>query len=92
MISIHLCSVKMRNIHNVVTDVQEEIKANHFPVVGHVRDTVEGWTIVEFTADQCVLQFEVHLENQVSCVLNQQGFTNAQRDIIMEVFTQKMFD
>jgi hypothetical protein len=82
----------MRNIHNVVTDVQEKVTADHFPVVGNVPDGVHGWTIVEFRAGDCLLQFEVHLENQVSCVLNQRGFTKAQRDLIMEIFTQMMFD
>lgn len=82
----------MRNIHNVVTDVQENVKANHFPVVGNVCGDQGEWTNVEFTTEGCLLRFEVHLGNQVSCVLEQVGFTNAQRDTIIEVFTQMMFD
>lgn len=82
----------MRNIHNVVTDVQEKVTADHFPVTGNLPDGVHLWTIVEFTAEDCILRFEVQLENQVSCVLLQRGFTNAQRDTIMEIFTNMMFD
>jgi hypothetical protein len=82
----------MRNIHNVVTDVQEKVTADHFPVTGNLPDGVHVWTIVEFTAEDCILRFEVQLENQVSCVLLQRGFTNAQRDTIMEIFTNMMFD
>jgi hypothetical protein len=81
-----------KNIHNVVTDVQEKVTADHFPVTGNLPDGVYGWTVVEFTAGDCLLQFEVHLEHQVSCILVQRGFTNAQRDTIMEIFTQMMFD
>ena len=81
-----------RNIDNVVTDVQEKVTADHFPVVGNLPDGVHVWTIVEFTAGDCLLQFEVHLEHQVSGILVQRGFTNAQRDTIMEIFTQMMFD
>lgn len=82
-----------KNIHNVVTDVQEKVTADHFPVTGDVRDTVDGWTIVEFKNDnQDFLQFEVHLEHETSCILVQQGFTNDQRDTIMEIFTHMMFD
>ena len=83
---------EMRNIHNVVTDVQEKVTADHFPVTGNLPDGVHVWTIVEFTAEDCILRFEVQLENQVSCVLLQRGFTNAQRDTIMEIFTNMMFD
>lgn len=81
-----------KNIHNVVTDVQEKVTADHFPVTGNLPDGVHAWTVVEFTAGDCILQFEVHLENQVSCVLSQRGFTNDQRDTIMEIFTNMMFD
>jgi len=81
-----------KNIHNVVSDVQANITANHFPVKGHVGETVEGWTIVEFKNDNHdILQFEVHLEHETSCVLIHRGFTNDQRDAIMEVFTTLMF-
>jgi hypothetical protein len=83
----------MRNIHNVVTDVQEKVTADHFPVKGDVGQTVDDWTIVEFKNDNGdLLQFEVHLEYENCCVLIQRGFTNDQRDAIMEVFTQMMFD
>jgi len=86
-------SIKMRNIHNVVSDVEEKVTADHFPVKGHVGETVEGWTIVDFKNDnQDLLQFEVHLEHENSCVLIQRGFTNDQRNTIMEIFTQMMFD
>jgi hypothetical protein len=82
----------MRNIHNVVSDVQENITSNHFPVKGDVGQTVDNWTIVEFTNDNGdLLQFEVHLEYENCCVLIQRGFTNDQRDAIMEIFTQMMF-
>jgi len=82
----------MRNIHNVVSDVQEKVTADHFPVKGDVGETIEGWTIVEFKNDnQDFLQFEVHLEHENSCVLVQRGFTNDQRDAIMEIFTNMMF-
>lgn len=82
----------MRNIHNVVSDVQENITLNHFPVKGDVGQTVDNWTIVEFTNDNGdLLQFEVHLEYENCCVLIQRGFTNDQRDAIMEVFTNTMF-
>jgi len=82
-----------KNIHNVVTDVQEKVKADHFPVTGNVGETVDGWTIVEFTAcNQDLLRFEVHLDHQTSCVLETRGFTFDQRNTIMEIFTQMMFD
>jgi hypothetical protein len=82
-----------KNIHNVVTDVQEKVTADHFPVKGAVGETVDGWTIVEFNNDnQNFLQFEVHLEHENSCILVQRGFTNDQRDTIMEIFTRMMFD
>ena len=82
----------MRNIHNVVSDVEEHMTANHFPVKGEVGQTVNDWTIVEFKNDNGdFLQFEVHLEYENCCVLIQRGFTNDQRDAIMEVFTNTMF-
>jgi len=81
----------MRNIHNVVSDVQDNITTNHFPVKGSVREPQTEWIIVEFRSDNCLLQFEVHIGNEVSCVLKQNGFTNDQRDAIMEVFTTLMF-
>jgi hypothetical protein len=82
----------MKNIHNVVSDVQDKVTSDHFPVKGDVRDTVEGWTIVEFKTDgQDFLQFEVNLEYENMCVLVQRGFTNDQRDTIMEIFTNMMF-
>jgi hypothetical protein len=81
-----------KNIHNVVTDVQEKVTADHFPVTGNVGETIDGWTIVEFTtSNQDVLRFEVHLDHQNSCVLETRGFTFDQRDTIMEIFTQMMF-
>jgi hypothetical protein len=80
------------NIHNVVTDVQEKITADHFPVLGRVGETVEGWTIVEYTnSNQDLLRFEVHLVHQNSCVLETRGFTIDQRNIIMNIFTSMMF-
>jgi hypothetical protein len=83
----------MRNIHNVVTDVQEKVTADHFPVKGNVGETVDGWTIVEFTtSNQDILRFEVHLEYQNSCILELRGFTFDQRDTVMEIFTHMMFD
>jgi dihydrodipicolinate reductase len=82
-----------KNIHNVVTDVQEKVTADHFPVKGSVGETIDGWTIVEFTTpNQDMLRFEVHLEHQNSCVLQTRGFTTDQRDTIMEIFTNMMFD
>jgi len=78
---------------NVVSDVQVKVTADHFPVTGSVGETVDGWTIVEFTnSTHDLLRFEVHLEHQTSCVLETRGFTFDQRDTIMEIFTQMMFD
>ena len=82
-----------KNIDNVVTDVQEKVTADRFPVKGTVGETTDGWTIVEFTThNQDILRFEVHLDHENSCVLETRGFTTDQRDTIMEIFTHMMFD
>ena len=62
---------EMPNLDNVVSDVQDEITSNHFPVVGTVCDTQEGWTIVRFTSPgDDVLEIEVHMENQMILVIS----------------------
>jgi hypothetical protein len=82
----------MKNIHNSVSDVQDFITDNHFPVFGTVMDTVDGWTIVEFTnLNHDIIRLEVHLEDQNSCVLLQRGFTNDQRDLLMDTFMRIVF-
>ena len=84
-----------RNIHNVVSDVQENVTANHFPLQGSVWGVEGEWTVVQFKNPNNpagnFLNIEVHLENQVACVLEQVGFTNDQRDTIMEIFTDMMW-
>ena len=85
----------MPNIHNVISDVQEKVTADHFPITASVWGVEGEWTVVQFKCahnpNGNFLNIEVHLENQVSCVLEQVGFTNAQRDTIMEIFTQLMW-
>lgn len=85
----------MPNIDNVVSDVEENVTANHFPLRGSVWGVEGEWTVVQFKnphdPDHMFLNIEVHLENQVSGVLEQRGFTNAQRDTIMQIFTDLMF-
>jgi hypothetical protein len=82
----------MKNIHNSVSDVQDFITNNHFPVVGTVMDTIDGWTIVEFTnLNHDIIRLEVHLEDRNSCVLLQRGFTNDQRDLLMDTFMRIVF-
>ena len=84
-----------RNIHNVVSDVQENVSANHFPLQGSVWGVEGEWTVVQFKNPNNpagnFLNIEVHLENQVACVLEQVGFTNDQRDTIMEICTDMMW-
>ena len=84
-----------KNIHNVVSDVQENVSANHFPIQGSVWGVEGEWTVVQFKNPNNpagnFLNIEVHLENQVACVLEQVGFTNDQRDTIMEIFTDMMW-
>lgn len=86
----------MRNIHNVVTDVQEKVTADHFPLQASVWGVEGEWTVVQFknpnNPEGNFLNIEVHIENEVSGVLEQVGFTNDQRNTIMEIFTQMMFD
>ena len=82
----------MKNIHNSVSDVQTHITNNHFPVVGNVKETRHDWTIVEFTnINEDLLRLEVHLGDKNACVLAQQGFTNDQRDLIMNTFMRMVF-
>ncbi len=86
----------MRNIHNVVSDVQDKVTADHFPLIGSVWGVEGEWTVVQFknphNPDHMFLNIEVNIQNEVSCVLEQVGFTNDQRDTIMEIFTNTMFD
>ena len=86
----------MRNIDNVVSDVEEKVTADHFPIQASVWGVEGEWTVVQFknphNPQGMFLNIEVHLENQVSGVLEQVGFTNDQRDTIMEIFTHMMFD
>lgn len=83
----------MRNIENVVSDVQDEITSNHFSIQGTVGHTQGGWTVVKFTSPQGdVLDIEVHLEDQNTCVINMSGFTYDQRNLIMTLFIRKAFD
>jgi len=83
------------NIHNVVSDVQEKVTADHFPIQGSVWGVEGEWTVVQFknphNPDGNFLNVEVHIENQVMCVLEKVGFTNDQQYTIMEIFTQMMF-
>jgi hypothetical protein len=85
----------MPNIHNVISDVQEKVTANHFPITASVWGVEGEWTVVQFKCannpDRNFLNVEVHIENQVSCVLEQVGFTNDQRYTIMEIFVSTMF-
>uniref|UniRef100_A0A6C0CG07 Uncharacterized protein n=1 Tax=viral metagenome TaxID=1070528 RepID=A0A6C0CG07_9ZZZZ len=82
----------MKNIHNSVSDVQEFITTNHFPVVGNVLDTVDGWTVVEFkNANNDIIRLEAHLQDHNACVLLQRGFTNDQRDLLMDTFMRLVF-
>ena len=85
-----------KNIDNVVSDVQEKVTADHFPLQGSIWGVENGWTVVLFknpyNPQGMFLNIEVNLESQVSGVLEQVGFTNDQRDTIMQIFTHMMFD
>ena len=81
----------MKNIHNAVSDVQEFVTTNHFPIVGNVGETVNDWTIVDFTNNDDILRIEFHNGDHNACVLLQRGFTNDQRALIMDIFMTMMF-
>ena len=94
---VNLCYLKMpKNIHNVVSDVQEKVTADHFPLQGSIWGVEGEWTVVQFknpnNPEGNFLNVEVHLENQAMGVLEKVGFTNDQQYTIMEIFTQMMFD
>lgn len=82
----------MKNIHNAVSDVEDFMTANHFPVVGKIGETVGDWTIVEFSNNNNdFLRLEFHNGDYNVCVLDQRGFTNDQRRILMDTFMLMMF-
>jgi hypothetical protein len=78
-----------------VSDVQEKVTDDHFPIIGSVLGEQGEWTVVQFknpnSPNNMFLNIEVSIGQEVSCVLEQVGFTNDQRDTIMEIFTNTMF-
>jgi len=81
----------LHNIHNALSDVEVLVGGNHFPIKAEYVGVVNDWHNVTFKNDQNdTLEVEVHvddnLQSVVMGVLVQTGFTNAQRDIIMDSF------
>lgn len=82
----------MRVLENIVTDVQELISNDHFPIKARIGLTQGGWTVINFESpNQDFLQIEVHLEQQNACVLETRGFTQFQSHMIMNTFMELMF-
>lgn len=81
----------LHNVHNALTDAEHIIKNEHFPIETQYVDCVNGWHNVIFKNEQGdTLEVEVELDEirqtVVMGVLVQTGFTNDQRNTIMNIF------
>jgi hypothetical protein len=81
----------LHNIHNALSDAENVIKHEHFPITARYINCVNDWHNVTFKNEQGdTLEVEVQLDevrqSVVMGVLVQTGFTNDQRNIIMNIF------